>query len=506
MRRLLIFALLGAVLGDLASAQSVGDVMFGHGRAVSSGLVVTSGWTYLLGTSASTTANSGPFWIGNGCTSTLTNFCTMPLPTTTAGADMVFGLVVGNGSDTTTISSAFTCSSLIGGKCTVGNAIDTCTTGSFHHQSTNDNQDACYVAGGVGGATFVTENWSGTPLGTGTGTYMETVQILPPLCNGVRCTSSLDSNVYNFSNTTCGGGCTGSAMTLTATDGIIGIYDSGSGAPDNFVAPYVNDFIGNMYALDATSAPAYQLTGPAWYTLNQFAFKSQGLSYSPTAPLFTFVNNHTQDASVMLPGRAPTVACSPNCTLTLPNTTSTGHLGMLLGWNNGGAGAISTVTNAGTWTVPTAANTCKQLGVTTAGLSCAYDLSTTSGATTLAVAVTVNGNYQFAYFDVSRTGGSFVLDSQNSNFNAGALSVIPGQTLTITGPDACFASWAFTQSSGLEIAQTYYAEPPDSNQWTEVGIFGAVGILLNVPSGGPTPSIYMQGTATTSASTGICFK
>lgn len=506
MRVLVAYLALLAVAVTGISPQSVQSIT-NYVTHASGGLVVTSGWTYLLGTSASTTANSGPFWIGNGCTSTLTNFCTMPLPTTTAGSVAVYGLVVGNGSDTTTITSAFTCTALTAGKCDgIHSNVDTATCPGFAHSSTNDRQDACYVVNGAGGATFVTENWSGTPLGTGTGTYMETVQLLPPLCNGVRCTTSFDTNVYNFSNTTCGGGCTGSAMTLTGTDGIIGIYDSASGAPDNFVAPYVNDFIGNMYALDATSAPAYQLTGPAWYTLNQFAFKSQGGSYSPTAPLFTFVNNHTQDASVMLPGRAPTVACSPNCTLTLPNTTSTGHLGVLLGWNNGGAGTISSVTNGGTWVVPTGASTCKQTGITTAGLSCAYVLASVSGATTLSVTVSTNGNYQFAYFDVSRTGGSNVLDSQNSNFNSGALTVIPGQALTITGPDACFASWAFTQSSGLEIAQTYYAEPPDSNQWTEVGIFGAVGILLNVPSGGPTPSIYMQGSATTSASTGICFK
>lgn len=469
----------------------------------SAGLVVTGGWTWLQGTSATVSVNSGPFWLQNQCGGSPTNFCTMALAPTTAGGDLVFGLIT-VATDTQTISSAFTCASLIGGKCTVGNAIDTCTTGAFAHTSTNDHVDACYVAGGVGGANFVTENWSGTPANNGT--FMEMEEILPPLCNGVRCTSSFDSNLYNFSNSSCAATCTGSAMTLAATDGIIGVYDSNGGPPDNFISPYQNDYVGNMFALDATSAPAYQVKGPSWYTLNQFAFKSQGLSYSPTAPLFSWANASTADPSIMLPGRATTASCTPSCTLNLLTTTSTGHLGVLLALHNGGAGAISTVTNGGTWVVPTGASTCKQAGITTLGLSCAYVLNSTSGATTLSVTVSVNGNYQFAYFDDSRSSGSFLLDAQNSTFNAGSSATVSAPSVSITGPDVCFVSFAFTQSAGFEVNQSYYPQPRDANQWMEIGTIGSVGMLLNVPSGAPLPVLYMQGTTTSSAATIICFK
>lgn len=471
----------------------------------STGVVVTGGWTWLQGTSATTAVDSGPFWLQNQCTFPTNNFCTMALAPTTVGGVAIYGLI-STTADNITIASGFTCASLISGKCTSGNAIDTCTTGSFHHFGTNDNQDACYVVNGAGGANFATLTFSAAPASNDT--FMEMGEILPPLCNGVRCATSFDSNVFNFSNSTCVTvACVGSSMTLAATDGIIGIYDSSGVPPDNFVSPYQNDYVGNMFALDAISAPAYQVKGPTWYTLNQFAFKSQGGSYSPRTPTFTWANASTAEPSIILPSRATTVSCVPTCTLNLVTTTSTGHLGVLMALHNGGAGAISTVTNGGTWTVPAGANTCQQLGLATLGLSCAYTLASTSGATTLPVAVTINGNYQFAYFDVSRTGGSFVLDSQNSNFNAGSLAVIPGQALTITGPDVCFASWAIIPTgAGFEDNQSYYPQPRDANQWMEIGTIGSVGMLLDVPNGYPTPMLYMQGTATTSASTGICFK
>lgn len=502
-RGALIALILLCMCACAAFQQGSGLPAIGSTWKGSSGLVVTGGWTWLQGTSATVSVNSGPFWLQNQCVLPTNSFCTMALAPTTAGSDLVFGLIT-VATDTQTISSAFTCASLIGGKCTVGNAIDTCTTGAFAHTSTNDHSDACYVANSAGGANFVTENWSGTPANNNT--FIEMEEILPPLCNGVRCTSSFDSNLYNFSNSSCAATCTGSAMTLTATDGIIGIYDSSGGPPDNFVAPYQNDYVGNMFALDATSAPAYQVKFPNWYTLNQFAFKSQGLSYSPTAPLFSWANANTQDPSIILPGRATTVPCNPTCSLTLVTTTATGHLGVLLALNNGAAGVISSVTGAGTWTVPTGASTCQQAGLTTKALSCAYNLSMTSGVTSLSVTASANGNYQFAYFDDSRTGGSNLLDGQNSVFNAGGSATVSAPSVTVTGPDACFVSFAFTQSAGVEVNQSYYPQPRDANQWLEIGTIGSVGMLLNVPNGAPLPVLYMQGTTTASAASIICFK
>lgn len=498
----ILFIVLGCILMAAQTAVAPKTTILPNTTMVASsgGIVVTSGWKFLQGTSGTVTANSGAFWLQNSCGASPTNFCTIALGPTTAGSDMVFGLITVP-TDTQTITSAFTCASLTGGKCTVGNAIDTCTTGAFAHTSTNDHTDACYVANSAGGANFVTENWSGTPANNNTFAEME--EILPPLCNGVRCTSSFDTNVYNFSNSTCAGGCTGSSMGITATDGIIGIYDSAGNPPDGFAAVYQNDFVGNMFALDATSAPAYTVTGPTWYTLNQFAFKSQGAAYSPTGPIFTWANAST--TGTLLPSRNTTVSCAPTCVLTLFNTTGTGRLGMLVGIAIGGAGYISSVTNAGTWVVPTAANTCREPSATSSVLSCAYNLSTTSGATTLSVTVTVNGNYQFAYFEISRSSGSFLLDSQNSSFNGSSSATISGQALTITGPDACFQAWGMTGST-FETIQTYYPQPRDANQWQVTGALGSVGMLLDAPNGTPTTTVYLQGTAPTSGSIGICFK
>ena len=499
-RKLKVFlaVFLFSTLGYGQPLQSISNYVTQSGA-----LTVTSGWTWLQGTSGSITANAGAFWLQNACGASIGNSCTMALAPTTAGSDMVFGLITAASDSTITITSAFTCTALTTGKCDgIHNTVDTCTTGSFHHTSTNDNKDACYVEGGVGGALFVTENWSGTP-GTGSGVYIEMEEILPPLCNGVRCTSSFDVAVYNFSNSSCAGGCTGSSMAITATDGIIGIYDSSGTAPDGFAPPYQNDYVGNMFAVDATSAPAYTVTGPSWYTLNQFAFKSQAASFSPTTPLFTWSNAMT--VGILLPNRTNTISCAPNCSVTLPNTTGTGHLGMLVGINVGGSGAISTIANGGTWTVPTGASTCQESASATNRLSCGYNLSTTSGTTNVNVAVTVNGNYQFAYFEISRTGGSFLLDSQNSSYNSSSSSTISGQALTITGPDACFQAWGMTGST-FEIDETYYPQPRDANQWQVTGALGSVGMLLNVPNGYPTPTVYLQGTAPTSGSFGICFK
>lgn len=470
----------------------------------STGVVVTGGWTWLQGTSGSITANSQLFDVQDACGASPAAFCTIKLAPTTLLSDLVFGFLT-DASNNLTIASGFTCSSLISGKCTSGNAIDTCTLGSFHHLGTNDNHDACYVAGGAGGATFVTLDFSGTP--SSTFVYVETEEILPPLCGGVRCTSSFDVAVFNFSNSSCIGGCTGSSMSITATDGIIGIYDSSGGTVNNFVTPYNDDYVGNMFAVDAISAPAYQVTGPSWYTLNQFAFKSQGGAFTPPSAPFAWANATTTDANIVLPNRTTSQPCNPSCSLTLGASTPTGHLAFLWAIGIGNAGVISAISNGGTWVIPTGANTCQQTGVTIAGLSCGFILATTSGATSLSLTMSTNGNYQFGYFDVSKSPGPITLDSQNSSFNSGGGSSVTGASVTITGPSVCFYNFAYSPASAANasINLSYYPLPWNSNNWMMDGIHGSMGMLLNVRSGTPAPTLYLQGAATTSASAGICF-
>jgi hypothetical protein len=468
---------------------------------------VTGDWSWYQDATSSISANGGNFGIQGACGASPGTGCTWSILPTQAGSVRLLGIITTPGT-AIYISSAYDCA--VSSGCTSGNALDTFTISGTHawaHDGTNDNQDLAYAVNGASGATYVTVNFSGTPSSS-VGPYVDFLEGLPPTCGGSPCTNAFDGYVWNGeSNDSCGSGCTGSALTVTATDMIFGLMDS-SNTVGNFVAPYSIDPPGNMFGINSTTGPAYQITTGGWYALSEMSFKlTYGTFTVPSAP-FTYANGPTPPSNTWLPTAVTTSTCNPSCTLTLPATTPSGDLLMLIAAPQpGNTGVISSVSSGGTWVVPTGANTCQNTSVI--GMSCAYTLSSSSGATTLSVTMSANASYQFSYTDIHRTSGSFSLSGQNSVSNSSSLTTITAPSLTVTGPAVCFGevSWVGTGAPYIINNSVYpYPGGQDAFQGTGTEPFPVVMMGLNLISGTYAPQTELSAAASTkSAATHICF-
>lgn len=498
MRRLLfILALSASAFADPSVQQII---------ATANGLVtVTGGWAFLQGDSGSVNANGGAgFQIQASCGASQSATCTVQTMPTTAGSVRAIGLVDIN-NENITITSAYDCAA---STCNSGNALDTATLCSTHGcqiQNSNDDIDVAYIVNGAANATHVTFNLSGTPASGAM--YLEYMEEAPPNCNGSPCTTAFDANkTMHFASGACSTLCTDSAgMTLAGTDGIIGIIDS-SNVVGSFNSPYFIDSIGNVLGLDATSAPALTVKTAGFLTLSNIAFKITGASYSPQANTFSNVWPTPGDGF-----QIRQTNCGPTCTaINWPGTTGTGHLLFLFVGQNSNNAVISSVSGGGTWVIPTGASTCQNTSVSTNPLSCAYVLSSTSGNTSITVTMNTScTTCNFYMAEVSRSSGSFVLDSQNSSEVATATNPVAGQTLTLSGTiDACFAEVEWTSLSLFENAAKFYALPGGQNEFgapgTPVG-GGIASMLLNVRSY-LTPSVFLNGSTTNSTTSEVCFK
>jgi hypothetical protein len=499
-----LFAVALVAFASIAHAQYVPATLAAQHHSNS----VTGGWNWLQTTSASITGNAG-FTVQGSCGASASASCTFQVFPTTAGSDLTAGIVTGN-SPSVTIASAYTCTNSAG--CNSGNAIDTftlCASSTCHQNTADDNDDLATVAGGVGGATYMTINLSGTPSNP----YFELTEILPPKCGGSVCSSSVDAVTHSYGAAgTCTTSCTGNSMSITGTDGIVGIIDTNSTQTAQG-APYVIDNTGNMFALDVTSAPAFTITLTGFYTVTEVAFKSGGGSYSPTAPIFTWENPSLTSAGPTFGGPSRSgvqvnATCSPTCTFT-PQTatggTFTSPSGDILFIHAAGNQTISSITGRGTWVVPTGANTCQNTSVN--DMSCGYVLSSTGGSGS--IAVTMSGtcsSCSFAFYDIGRSSGSSALDAQNSSSGVGT-TVISGQTLSVTGTDVCFDQ--ITETGQTTTVSTYlYPFPGGANFFSSfigVGPIGSSLLQLNTTSGA-APKVLMPSAATSSASTGVCFR
>ena len=475
----------------------------GIGGGVS--VTVTGGWSWLQATSASTDAGAGPT-LQDACGASASSSCTFAIFTTTAGDDMVVGFIQ-ESTQNITITSAYTCTNA--GGCTSGNAIDTftlCAASACHSLSSNDNIDAAYVAGGAGGATYLTVNMSGTP---GSVPYYEFTELLPPKCSGSTCSSSFDKNVFSSASAgACSTGCTaGSGMAITATDGIVGFIDTSSAQT---AQNYYNDNTGNLFALDATSAPAFQITLTGYYNVSEIAFKSAGGSFTPTNNLFSPVNL----ALTSQGGPAHTfylaLSCNVTCTFTPPASTS-GDLIFLYASTTtyGGTQVISSVSGRGTWTDCSTANITGGF-LSPQSLSCAYTLSSTGGSGAITVTMSATATAYVAYFEVSRSSGSFVLDTQNSYaYHSTSVSAMVGPTLSVTGPDACFSAFAPNTNSGnYSTGTSLYPYPGGANFFQAFSGSGPISNameLLNTSSS-TAPQVLLQGAVASYNSSGVCFK
>jgi len=277
---------------------------------------------------------------------------------------------------------------------------------------TNHHAFVFYAFGGTAGSTNFTVS---TPGNSGS-LSVNFLEFLPP--SGA--TASFDASAT--ATPTCGGApatCVGAGLTVSGTDFVYEFLD-GTANPtwNNWPSPWLEIHTANAAVINATgtiAAPTVTVrpgfSGTAVFTA--IAFKSSLGSFTPPAPgPLSMVQFADPDPLHALNG----LNCAPSCTLNLPASTGSGHLLYLEAANTSGV-FLSAVTGGGTWTVPAS---CQIKGGQAAGnaLSCAYALSSSSGATSVSITMAGTANTQFAFYEAASASGSFAFDTAATATNA----------------------------------------------------------------------------------------
>jgi hypothetical protein len=459
-----------------------------HGQFLSPGfnrgpLTLNPGWTWLQ--------DSVPLHISGGtvqdiCVATAST-CTFPVISTTAGS--VWVALVGTSNNVTiTATSGWTL----------------CPSSACHNfDALGFNWDIAYSTSGSSGTTSITVNLSGA-AGPTTGDlfYINFIELLPP----AGFTGAYDTGgiVHSASCTTC----SGVALTLTGTDAVIQATTGGDHTSfSQFSSPYFTEYISNAgnvtgVALNTTSGTAPTIVAQPSGPMDgaAIAFKSTAGTFTPPTPVFSLVNlaSTVNDSEVWL-------NCSPTCSLTIPST-GTGHLLFVQVSDESGTN-LSAITGGGTWVIPSGSNTCAKnnSGITT---SCAYVLSSSSGATTLNMTMTgSSGNIGVMYYEVARTSGSFVLDAQNSTSITTVASPQSGQGLTLTGTNDVIFQEIASADANVPLAQSLYPQPLLKTSQAQVfaNNNASTGVLLN-STNGAAPSYLTFATGDPAVVSAVAFK
>ena len=186
---------------------------------------------------------------------------------------------------------------------------------------------------------------------------------------------------------------------------------------------------------------------PCWAQFT-IPFATGAAKSAPTSNTFTrvqFVNTSN------------TCTACTTFSLTVPSTGS-GHLLVLVAAAyNGTAGGISSTTvptGGGTWVVPAGCATSNS--GTFSNVSCAYVLSSTSGATAVSITMSASNNYTFWYYEYSFTQGSTSLDGTPASVSdTTAATTQPGAVLPITGSSDLIIHIAASNSGLSSVAAPY---------------------------------------------------
>ncbi len=403
----------------------------------------SSGQAQVSWTSGVTTASSGWTFVQEALNSycvpgnSSCSFNVGTLVPTTAGTVRVIFMRTANATNAPNV----TITSVTG----AGSTWNLCPASSCHIFG-NDDLDMAYAIGGSGAQTSITVTLSGASGSSFFTVYL--YEFLPPAGS----TASFDtSGVVNHACSS--GATTGVSLPITATDLIL--TGRGNGDPSSwnaYGAPYIQLISNNALSLnDSTgAAPTIGCTGSSMI-FNAIAFKSSLGTFAPPTNHMKAVNYTNNNAAQ--------INCSSSCSLTIPSTNA-GDLLYLEAADINGA-FISSVSGAGTWVVPTGANTCRNV-MSGDALSCAYVLSTTAGVTSLNITMTGSGAVQFAAMEISPLGGTFSFDTQGSTINSASFNP-SGQALTLgSNPDDVIFQTIFVP--GGTTAVTHYPMPPSEKQ------------------------------------------
>jgi len=348
-----------------------------------------------------------------------------------------------------------------------------------HSSNGSTGLDAFYNLSGTGGTTSITVNLSASAASFFQAIFIE---VMPPPGS----TPSFDTS-GTASDSSCTS-CTAVGLTLSATDVVVEVQAGAGTNWQSWTRPYVTSNHGYGFYVNAPPgnlpAPIMSGTGSANVVFSALAFKSSSGTFTP--PTIPLAVASYQEVNA---------ACSPSCTVSIPSTGS-GNL-LFIAAGGGSSSVISSVSSAGTWNVPTGANTCQivQSGV---ALSCAYNLSDTSGATSLSITMSTSAAITFSIWEISSAAGPFSLDSQASATNAASLSP-PGVALSMTG--STDVAFQFLICPGGIEAVTLY---PQLVNAIMPGFAANIGAAVNIKNGTAPKWAYFNNAVT--AASGIAFK
>jgi hypothetical protein len=136
-------------------------------------------------------------------------------------------------------------------------------------------------------------------------------------------------------------------------------------------------------------------------------------------------------------------------------STGTGHLLVLMGHTNTGTTTVSSVSGAGTWSIPAGCHV--NGGGSIGGTDCAYNLSSTSGVTSISITLSASGTSTWIFYEYSFSGSSFSLDTTGTVTDGTAGTSLAGVGLTLAGTKDVIVQGLFTSGGNVTGVSTPYS-------------------------------------------------
>jgi hypothetical protein len=178
---------------------------------------------------------------------------------------------------------------------------------------------------------------------------------------------------------------------------------------------------------------------------------------------------------------------------------------MLAGASTATTPYITSVTGGGTWVLPGTSG-CQMQPSGGLGVSCAYALSSTSGATSLTIKAPA-GTYGFSFWEVSRTGGSFVLDQLATQTNAASTWNAPGPALSsATGTNDIIFQLYAPAIATTGAWENYYGIFPGKFINLSTSLQAGNSLVINTNNFAATTWNYSNGSNLISSTAALAFK
>ena len=370
----------------------------------------------------------------NGTAATVTSWnaaslvTSVPAGATTGNVVVTIGGVASNGVNFTVVPTAsITTLSVTSGPVGTPVTITGTNFGSTQGSSTLTFNGTAATVTSWSAASLVTS----VPTGATTGNVVVTVGGVAS--NGVNFTVVPTPRITSLSTTS---GPVGTPVTITGTN--FGSTQGASTVAFNGTAATVTSWSATSLV---ASVPTGATTGSVVVTVGGVA--SNGVNFTVTlagAGTFTLV----QQVGVHVCNGSTT------CNIKVAATGSNDLLVVTAGSAAGTSSLVTGVSGGGTWAAPTA---CQTSNGNWGSVSCAYNLSSTSGATTITLTLSNTNTYNVEFWEYSFTSSSASLDALAATQQTGNGSTVSGVNLTLGGSNDVILQWS--ECNATAVAPPY---------------------------------------------------